>query len=462
MVGKTKAPAASATLEEAPEAAAEASAATEAPAEPAAEPAPAENGEKKDEEKKEEAPAEDKKKKKKVKKVVPSWATLSDEARSKLAKAGSMQRPKMTDAIVEAIKVCGNSKGLASASSIRAMIMTDHPDLPKMVLKKAMTKAIEQGMVTQVKGNGFSGSFKLGKGKPAVKKAADGKKGAKKARSDRQPLEEIFPLVFTWACNPKEASVGLIKKYLVANYPDLDLGVEMKHYRKALENAEKNGTLERLSGKGFSGTFQLVDGANKSGAKFEDAFENACIAMNEPKDVSVAKLRDYLSVYHAEYNTDNKPKVLKSALDRAVAKGWITQISGKGFSGTYRLCHPYYPSPRELWGKDFVEPKERTAAKAEPSPKKKAVKRAAESESEDESSEEEEEEEAYKPKKGKRGPPSPRKTVEPAPKKKAKAAPAKKPAAKKAAAKPVVAKKSKPPGKGAVNKSRKGASRGKK
>ena len=63
---------------------------------------------------------------------------------------------------------------------------------------------------------------------------------------------------------------------------------------------------------------------------------------------------------------------------------------------------------------------------------------------------------------GKRGPPSPRKTVEPAPKKKAKAAPAKKPAAKKAAAKPVVAKKSKPPGKGAVNKSRKGASRGKK
>ena len=180
MVGKTKAPAASATLEEAPEAAAEASAATEASAEPAAEPAPAENGEKKDEEKKEEAPGEDKKKKKKVKKVVPSWATLSDEARSKLAKAGSMQRPKMTDAIVEAIKVCGNSKGLASASSIRAMIMTDHPDLPKMVLKKAMTKAIDQGMVTQVKGNGFSGSFKLGKGKPAVKKAADGKKGAKK------------------------------------------------------------------------------------------------------------------------------------------------------------------------------------------------------------------------------------------------------------------------------------------
>jgi len=471
MVGKNKAAAAAATLEEAPEAAAEAPAAPEtpAPAEPAAE-APAEKSEKKDEEKKEESSDEDKdKKKKKKKKVVPTWATLSEEARSKLAKAGSIQKPKMTDAIVEAIKVCADSKGAASASSIRAMIMTDHPDLPKMVLKKAMIKAVDQGLVTQVKGKGFSGSFKLGKGKPAVKKAAEGgKKGAKKAGgSSKQPLEELFPAVFTWACNPKEASVGFIKKYLVANYPDLDLGVEMKHYRKALELAEKNGQLERLTGKGFNGTFQLVDGANKTGAKFEDAFENACIAMNEPKDVSVSKLRDYLSVYHAEYNTDNKPKVLKTALDRAVDKGWITQISGKGFSGTYRLCHPYYPSPRELWGKDFVEPKspkEPRAAKAEPSPKKKAAKRAAAaSDSEEESDDDDdEEEEAYKPKKGKRGPPSPRKTAEASPKKKAKLSPSKKPAAnKKAAAKLVVAKKSKPT-KSKVNKSRKGASRGKK
>ena len=183
MVGKSKAAAAAATLEEAPEAAAEAPAAPEtpAPAEPAAE-APAEKSEKKDEEKKEESSDEDKdKKKKKKKKVVPSWATLTDEARSKLAKAGSMQKPKMTDAIVEAIKVCADSKGAASASSIRAMIMTDHPDLPKMVLKKAMLKAVDKGMVTQVKGKGFSGSFKLGKGKPAEKKAAEGgKKGAKK------------------------------------------------------------------------------------------------------------------------------------------------------------------------------------------------------------------------------------------------------------------------------------------
>jgi hypothetical protein len=30
--------------------------------------------------------------------------------------------------------------------------------------------------------------------------------------------------------------------------------------------------------------------------------------------------------YHAEYNTDNRPKVLKRALERAVDKGWLNQV----------------------------------------------------------------------------------------------------------------------------------------
>merc|ERR1712226_1117672 len=160
---------------------------------------------------------------------------------------------------------------------------------------------------------------------------------------------------------------GLIRKYLVSNYPNIDLGEDSKKYKKALELAEKNGQLERLTGKGYSGTFRLVDGASKLGNEFGDAFENALIAMNEPKQLSVSKLRDYLGVYHPEYNTDNRPDGLKKALDRAVAKGWLNQVSGKGFSGTYRLMHPYYPGPRELWGKDFVEAK----AKDEDAPKKK-------------------------------------------------------------------------------------------
>ena len=47
-------------------------------------------------------------------------------------------------------------------------------------------------------------------------------------------------------------------------------------------------------GVGCSGTFALVDGADKTGTRFEDAIETAIIAMNEPKEISVRALQDYL------------------------------------------------------------------------------------------------------------------------------------------------------------------------
>merc|ERR1719430_1360940 len=227
------------------------------------------------------------------------------------------------------------------------------------------------------------------------------------------------------------------------------------------EGAEKKGQIERITGQGFSGTFGLVDGADKTGSEFEDAFENAIIAMNDPKDLSVAKLRDYLGVYHPEYNTDERPIVLKRALERAAGKGWLKQISGRGFSGSYRLMYPYYPSPKELWGNEYEEREENEDREA--SPKKKTVKRKADS-ADDKSAtkkkvskkviESDEEEEAYKPKATKRGAPKPRTTV---------VAPKKKPiskVAKKQSSKP--ASKGVPVKKAATPKAKKGAARGKK
>merc|ERR1712051_462778 len=113
------------------------------------------------------------------------------------------------------------------------------------------------------------------------------------------------------------------KKYIAKNYPELS--VDGKEFQKAIQGGETKGQLNRLTGKGMSGTFELVDGANKSGAKFEDAIENAVISMNEPKQLSVNALRDYLSCWHSEYNTDNRPLVLKKALDRCSDKGCIKQ-----------------------------------------------------------------------------------------------------------------------------------------
>ena len=91
-----------------------------------------------------------------------------------------------------------------------------------------------------------------------------------------------------------------------------------------------------------------MDGAKKTGTKYEDAIEDAIIAMNEPKDASVPALRHYLNEYHLEYRVSDRPFVLKKALDRCEARGWIKRVTGKGFSGTFRLAFPYYPDPKEL------------------------------------------------------------------------------------------------------------------
>jgi len=36
-----------------------------------------------------------------------------------------------------------------------------------------------------------------------------------------------------------------------------------------------------------------------------------------------------------------KPAVLRKALERAQAKGWIKRLSGNGFGGSFELAFPY-------------------------------------------------------------------------------------------------------------------------
>jgi len=408
---------------------------------------------KKEEVKEKDVKPEEKKTPKPAKKVIPSWATI-DRTNVPKSKLATMEKPKVLDRIIDILKEDG---GAVSVSRIKSELLDDSTNLKPAMLKKIYLKGVASGVIKQVKGVGFSGSCKLGKEKaPESKKG--GKVKPKKGGSDGKPsLETIFPHVFTWATNGKEASVLAIRKYLKAHYPELDSEGDVK-LKKQLETRENGGQLERICGKGFSGTFKLVDDARKTPGVWSDMIENAILAMNEPKEVSVPTLRDYLSVYHPEYNTDDRPIALKRALDSASDKGWISQITGRGFSGTYRLMWPYFPSPKELWGKDYVDPeeeeekkeqrrmekekKQKEKDKAEKAQAKKASKKRPADDSDDEDDEDEDDEDAEiisKPKK--RGPPSPRKSAAP-PKKVAK-----KPAAKKNVKTKPVAKKVKGKGK---------------
>ena len=56
---------------------------------------------------------------------------------------------------------------------------------------------------------------------------------------------ELFPHIFTWACDPKEASARLIKRYITQHFPNLSPEVKLK---KAIESMTKRGLLEQITG----------------------------------------------------------------------------------------------------------------------------------------------------------------------------------------------------------------------
>ena len=101
--------------------------------------------------------------------------------------------------------------GNASAPAIRNYLASNHPDLPKHLYKMAVKRALDKQLIRQTKGVGFSGSFRVAPAgsAPGNKKAGGKKKQA--ASAAKGSIEDALPLVFTWVCNPKEASFAYIK-----------------------------------------------------------------------------------------------------------------------------------------------------------------------------------------------------------------------------------------------------------
>ncbi|XP_012888036.1 PREDICTED: heterochromatin protein 1-binding protein 3 [Dipodomys ordii] len=287
-----------------------------------------------------------KEKEKKVKKTIPSWATLSA---SQLARAqkqtpmASSPRPKMDAILTEAIKACFQKTG-ASVVAIRKYIIHKYPSLELerrgYLLKQALKRELNRGVIKQVKGKGASGSFVV------VQKS---RKTPQKSRNRK---------------------FYMFKPQLLKN---------------ALQRAVERGQLEQITGKGASGTFQLKKSGEKpllGGSLMEYAILSAIAAMNEPKTCSTTALKKYILENHPGTNSNYQMHLLKKTLQKCEKNGWMEQISGKGFSGTFQLCFPYYPSPGVLFPK-----KEPDDSKDED-----------EDEDEDESSEEESEDEEPPPK----------------------------------------------------------------
>ncbi|XP_032087622.1 heterochromatin protein 1-binding protein 3-like isoform X2 [Thamnophis elegans] len=362
--------------------------------------------------KEEKDPEKEKEKEKKVKKTIPAWATLSASQLARAQKQTQMaasSRPKMDAILIEAIKAC-YQKGGASVVAIRKFIISRYPSLDLerrgYLLKQALKRELERGVIRQVKGKGASGSFVVAPNSGKTGSKAKDRKRSLSASSAEQhvKLEDILPLAFTRLCEPKEASYSLIKKYVSQYYPKLKVDIRPQLLKNALQRAVEKGQLEQITGKGASGTFQLKKSGEKpllGGSLMEDAILSAIAAMNEPKTCSTTALKKYVLEKHPGTNSSFQVHLLKRTLQKCEKYGWMEQISGKGFSGTFQLCFPYYPSPGILFPEKQKEDKEEEDEDEE--------------EETDDDEEEEEEEEEPPPKKRmpKRPPPKARNRAPP-------------------------------------------------
>ncbi|XP_016524416.1 heterochromatin protein 1-binding protein 3 isoform X2 [Poecilia formosa] len=316
-----------------------------------------------------------KSKSKKVKRTIPAWASVTTHKKIPVSNFAGTQN-KVENVLVEAIGSSNDRSGM-SFQSVMKYMLKKYPGMEfhkkKTLIKKSMKKHLEKGTIKQLKGKGLSGTFAIGKAPP------QSKKGVPKQES----LGDALPLIITRLCEPKEASYNLIKKYLEQHFPNFNIENRPDLLKTALVRAVEKGHLEQITGTGARGTFQLKRAAKESqlkGGTLEDAITVAITAMNEPKTCSTTSLRKYL----VDSNKDVKENLLVASLRRTLTKckvlGWMEQITGHGFTGTYQLSFPFYPSPTTLYPDKFKDVP------------KKPVKRKRLTDSSDEEDEEEEEE----------------------------------------------------------------------
>uniref|UniRef100_A0A3Q2PEL1 Heterochromatin protein 1-binding protein 3 n=1 Tax=Fundulus heteroclitus TaxID=8078 RepID=A0A3Q2PEL1_FUNHE len=272
-----------------------------------------------------------KSKSKKVKRTIPAWASVTANKNIPVTNFAGRQN-QVENVLVEAIGSSNERSGM-SFQSVMKYMLKKYPGMElnkkRFLIKKAMKKHLEKGTIKQVKvGLNFSESEE-------AFFFYSPRSGAQKHES----LGDALPLIITRLCEPKEASYNLIKKYLEQHFPSLNIENRPDLLKTALVKAVEKGHLEQITGKGARGTFQLSSLKNDVlFTTLEDAITVAITAMNEPKTCSTTSLRKFL------WELSSSVANLRRTLTKCKVLGWMEQITGHGFTGTYQLSFPFYPS----------------------------------------------------------------------------------------------------------------------
>uniref|UniRef100_A0A3B4Y804 Heterochromatin protein 1-binding protein 3 n=1 Tax=Seriola lalandi dorsalis TaxID=1841481 RepID=A0A3B4Y804_SERLL len=317
----------------------------------------------------------EKSKVKKVKRTIPAWASVSASKKLPVTNFAGTHN-KVDNILIEAI-TSSNDKSGVSYQSVMKYIVKKYPgmelDKKKFLIKKAMKKHLEKGTIKQLKGKGLSGTFIIGK----------------QSNLSKESLGDALPLIITRLCEPKEASYNLIKKYLEQHFPSLNIENRYSVFHNCLIN-KVSGNSEKCLKR--TGNQVLLKGST-----LEDAITAAITAMNEPKTCSTNTLRKYL----LDANKDRKEYQLVANLRRTLTKckvlGWMEQITGHGFTGTYQLSFPFYPSPTILYPDKFKELQNKNTTKPATPAKRRRVADSSDEEEEESESEEEEDDSSDDP-----------------------------------------------------------------
>ncbi|CAB1436646.1 unnamed protein product [Pleuronectes platessa] len=146
------------------------------------------------------------------------------------------------------------------------------------------------------------------------------------------------------SCNDKTGvSYQSVMKFIGKKYPDMELDRKKFLIKKAMKKHLEKGTIKQLKGKGLSGTFAMGKQtalSKKSAQKLEslgDALPLIITRLCEPKEASYNLIKKYLEQHFPNFNIEKRPDILKTALLKAVERGQLEQITGKGARGTFQL-----------------------------------------------------------------------------------------------------------------------------
>ncbi|XP_013394716.1 heterochromatin protein 1-binding protein 3 [Lingula anatina] len=241
----------------------------------------------------------------------------------------------------------------------------------KETKKKGDEEKTEEGDVENAEEGGKEGGSEKGKEEEkkegeegddeAEKSAGEDKKKKKKTKrkqasysygqrivhSHPQKIEDTFPLALTFMADPKHATMGKISNYINRYYPNVNIQSKLK---KCLESGEEKGLWVKYSGSSYRLEADEFDPSNED--NLPTLICNAIVACNEPKQCSSKLLKQYIMDYHPDFKVDARPQLFKRAVERALNKGTLRQLSGIGLTGSFQLSKPFTPTPSMLAGTD--------------------------------------------------------------------------------------------------------------